>query len=119
MTSVVERISGEGPVFSVEFFPPRDAEDEQRLWRAIRDLDTDTDHLVRKLRAGADFGIAQLFFQPEDFLRLRDRLAARGCDAPMLPGVMPLTTVRTLRKAVELSGAEVPPAVAARLDPYV
>jgi methylenetetrahydrofolate reductase (NADPH) len=83
------------------------------------DVDTDTDHLVRKLNAGADFAIAQLFFQPEDFLRLRDRVAARGCTAPLLPGIMPLTTPRVLHKSVELSGADVPPALAARLDPLV
>jgi methylenetetrahydrofolate reductase (NADPH) len=81
------------------------------------DVDTDTDHLVRKLNAGADFAIAQIFFQPEDFLRLRDRLAARACTAPILPGIMPLTTPRVLLKSVELSGAPVPPALAARLDP--
>src|ERR1700716_3614976 len=39
MTSVVERLSGPDPVFSVEFFPPRDAADEQRLWLAIRQLE--------------------------------------------------------------------------------
>jgi methylenetetrahydrofolate reductase (NADPH) len=83
------------------------------------DLDTDTDHLVRKFRAGADFGIAQLCFRAEDFLRLRDRVAARGCDVPLLPGIMPLTTPRTLRKAGELSGAAVPPEMAAALDPFV
>jgi methylenetetrahydrofolate reductase (NADPH) len=83
------------------------------------DVDTDTDHLVRKLNAGADFAIAQIFFQPEDFLRLRDRVAARGCAAPLLPGIMPLTTPRVLHKSVELSGAPVPPALAARLDPLV
>ncbi|HEY0636511.1 MAG TPA: methylenetetrahydrofolate reductase [NAD(P)H] [Pseudonocardiaceae bacterium] len=81
------------------------------------DLDTDTDHLVRKIRAGAEFAIAQLFFRADDFLRMRDRLAARGCDVPVLPGVMPLTTPRTLRKTVELSGTPVPPELAARLDP--
>lgn len=83
------------------------------------DLDTDTDHLVRKIRAGADFAIAQLFFRAEDFLRLRDRLAARDCDVPVLPGVMPLTTPRTLHKTVELSGCAVPPEVAERLMPHV
>jgi methylenetetrahydrofolate reductase (NADPH) len=81
------------------------------------DLDTDTEYLVRKFRAGADFAIAQLFFEAEDFLRLRDRMAKRGCDAPLLPGILPLTTVRTLRKTVELSGADVPPSVARRLEP--
>ncbi|NUT46515.1 MAG: 5,10-methylenetetrahydrofolate reductase [Saccharothrix sp.] len=82
------------------------------------DLDTDTKYLVRKLRAGADFAIAQLFFQPEDFLRLRDRVAALGCDTVLVPGLMPLTTARTLTKTVELSGSSVPDAVARRLDPY-
>jgi methylenetetrahydrofolate reductase (NADPH) len=81
------------------------------------DLETDTDHLVSKLRAGADFAIAQLFFEADDFLRLRDRVAARGCDALLLPGIMPLTTPRVLAKSVELSGAQVPSALAARLDP--
>ncbi len=81
------------------------------------DLDTDTRYLVRKLNAGADFAIAQLFFQPEDFLRLRDRIAAAGCDTPLLPGVMPMTTPKVLAKTVELSGSAVPPAIAARLDP--
>lgn len=67
------------------------------------DPDTDLRHLVAKVRAGADFAISQLFFEAETFLRLRDRLAAR-VDVPLLPGIMPLTTRRTLRKAVELSG---------------
>lgn len=81
------------------------------------DLDTDTKYLVRKLRAGADFAIAQLFHQPEDFLRLRDRVAALGCDTVLLPGLMPLTTPRTLAKTVELSGADIPVEVSRRLDP--
>jgi methylenetetrahydrofolate reductase (NADPH) len=82
-------------------------------------VDTDTKHLVRKLRAGADFAIAQLFFEPEDFLRLRDRVDALGCDTTLLPGLMPLTTPRTLAKTIELSGADVPASVARKLDPFV
>jgi methylenetetrahydrofolate reductase (NADPH) len=81
------------------------------------DVDTDTRYLVRKLRAGADFAIAQLFFTADDFLRLRDRVAAAGCDATMIPGVMPLTTPRTLAKTVELSGASAPRALLDRLEP--
>jgi methylenetetrahydrofolate reductase (NADPH) len=81
------------------------------------DLDTDTEFLVRKLRAGADFAIAQLFFEADDFLRMRDRVAARGCDALLLPGVMPLTTPKILTKSVELSGAQVPGWMADRLGP--
>jgi methylenetetrahydrofolate reductase (NADH) len=239
MPTVIERLRTDRPVFSVEFFPPRDEADEQRLWQSIRDLepldpafvsvtygaggssrdrtirttgrvatetglvpmahltavshsvaelrnvigwyaavgvrnilavrgdppgdpnaewiahpegltyadelvrlvrelgdfcvgvsafpyghprssdvDTDTEYLVRKLRAGADFAIAQLFFAAEDFLRLRDRVAARGSDAALLPGLMPFTTTRTVTKAAELAGVDVPPALLARLEPF-
>jgi len=82
------------------------------------DPDSDLTRLLAKIRAGADFAISQLFLEPDGFLRLRDRLAAAGCDLPLLPGIMPLTTLRTLRRGPELSGAPVPAALAARLEPY-
>lgn len=81
------------------------------------DLESDTKHLVHKFRAGADFGIAQLFHEADDFLRLRDRLAKAGVDVPVLPGVMPLTTPRTLHKTIELSGAPAPERLLQRLEP--
>ncbi|MDT7705350.1 MAG: methylenetetrahydrofolate reductase [Pseudonocardiales bacterium] len=82
------------------------------------DIDEDAARLVAKVRAGADFAITQLFLEPEGFLRLRDRLAGAGCDVPLLPGIMPLTTVRTLHRGPELSGAPVPPALLEQLEPY-
>jgi methylenetetrahydrofolate reductase (NADPH) len=82
------------------------------------DLDADLARLLAKIRAGADFAISQLFLEPEGFLRLRDRLAAAGCNVPVLPGIMPLTTVRTLRRGPELSGAPLPDGLVARLDRF-
>jgi methylenetetrahydrofolate reductase (NADPH) len=82
------------------------------------DLDSDLSRLVAKIRAGADFAISQLFLEPEGFLRLRDRLAIAGCDVPLLPGIMPLTTMRTLRRGPELSGAPLPPALVERMERY-
>jgi methylenetetrahydrofolate reductase (NADPH) len=81
------------------------------------DLDLDTRYLVSKLRAGADFAIAQLFFEADDFLRMRDRVAAAGCDTILLPGLMPLTTTRTLAKTIELSGADAPKSLLERMEP--
>ncbi len=82
------------------------------------DAESDLARLVAKIRAGAHFAISQLFLEPEGFLRLRDRLAAAGCDAPLLPGIMPLTSVRTLHRGPELSGAPLPPGLAERLERF-
>ena len=81
------------------------------------DTEADTVRLLAKIRAGADFAITQLFLEPEGFLKLRDRLAAKGCDAPVLPGIMPVLSMKTLRRGPELSGSPVPPPVLDRLLP--
>jgi methylenetetrahydrofolate reductase (NADH) len=75
---------------------------------------SDTDHFILKCRAGADFAITQMFFDAEDFLRLRDRVAAAGGDTPILAGVMPVTHMSTIERSEQFSGAPFPPALAAQ-----
>jgi methylenetetrahydrofolate reductase (NADPH) len=72
----------------------------------------DVDFFLRKLRAGADFAITQMFFYPEDYLRLRDEVVARGSDVPIIPGIMPIISVPMIERAVLLSGCKFPPALA-------
>ncbi len=78
------------------------------------DIETDTSHFIRKCRAGADFAITQMFFDADEYLRLRDRVAATGCDAPIVAGVMPVTRMATIERSAQLSGAPFPPALLAR-----
>jgi methylenetetrahydrofolate reductase (NADPH) len=80
------------------------------------DIASDTARFVAKCRAGADFAITQMFFDADDYLRLRDRVAAADCDIPILAGVMPVTQISTIQRSQQLSGAPFPPALAAQFE---
>jgi len=68
----------------------------------------DIDNLKRKLDAGASRAITQFFFEAETFFRFRDRLAAAGVTAPVLPGILPVSNVGQARKFAAACGANFP-----------
>jgi len=80
------------------------------------DLATDRDRLVEKM-ALADFAATQFFFGVEEYLRLVDDLAERGMQKPVVPGIMPITTLASVPRMAEM-GAAVPPEMVARLESF-
>lgn len=68
----------------------------------------DIDNLKRKLDAGATRAITQYFFEPATFLRFRDRAAAAGINASIVPGILPVTNFSQVVKFSEMCGATIP-----------
>ena len=73
------------------------------------DADTDLDHLKRKVDSGVDFLITQLFFDNESFYRFRDRADAAGITVPILAGIMPILSVKQVKRFTVMCGATIPP----------
>ncbi len=70
--------------------------------------EVDLDNLKRKVGAGADFLITQLFFNNDDFFRFRDRVRAAGVTAPILAGIMPILAVKQVKRFTQMCGAALP-----------
>jgi methylenetetrahydrofolate reductase (NADPH) len=80
------------------------------------DLDSDLRNLKAKAEAGVDFLITQLFFDTEDYFRFVDRARAAGIRVPIVPGVMPVTTIGQLDGIFKRCGASIPNALRRRLE---
>lgn len=70
--------------------------------------EADLDNLQRKVEAGGDVVITQLFYQNADFFRFRDQCEARGITAPLVPGILPVTNLAQIRRIASLCAACLP-----------
>jgi len=68
----------------------------------------DLENLKRKVAAGGDVVVTQLFYDNADFFRFRDRSAALGITAPIVPGIMPVTNYAQIRRIAGLCKARLP-----------
>jgi methylenetetrahydrofolate reductase (NADPH) len=79
-------------------------------------VDADLENLKRKVDAGARRAITQFFFDTDIFLRYRDRCAAAGIRASLVPGILPITRFPQLLRFAERCGASVPAWLRQRFD---
>ena len=75
------------------------------------------DNLKAKIDAGADYICTQLFFDNHDFLDFRDRCALAGISVPIIAGIMPVTSLGSMKRMAELAaGARYPAKLMKALD---
>jgi methylenetetrahydrofolate reductase (NADPH) len=83
--------------------------------REAPSLKIDLENLKRKVDAGADAIVTQLFYDNDDFFRFRDACVARGIDIPIIPGMLPVTSLQQIQRIASLCGAKLPTPFIARL----
>ena len=81
-------------------------------------LEIDLENLKRKVDAGADVVLTQLFYDNEDFFRFRESYDALGIKAPLVPGILPVTNLAQIRRITSMCGAKLPCQLVSRLEQY-
>jgi len=70
--------------------------------------ESDLQNLKRKVDAGADVVITQLFYDNQDFVRFRERCTSIGISVPIVPGILPITNLSQIQRITKLCGAKLP-----------
>ena len=79
-------------------------------------LKADMINLKRKVDAGADFIITQLFFNNDAFYNFRDQAIALGIHAPILPGIFPILNYNQISRIASLAGVRIPPRLREKVE---
>jgi methylenetetrahydrofolate reductase (NADPH) len=85
--------------------------------RDAPDLDHDAAVLKAKYDAGAEFAITEMVLRADDYVGLVRRAAEVGADFPIVPGIMPILNLNSMRTMVRLSGREMPQETLDRILP--
>ena len=85
--------------------------------RDAESLEADALALKSKYDAGAEFAVTEMVLRVGDYVGLVERAAALGVDFPIIPGVMPILNLASMRRMVHMSGREMPDETLARIMP--
>jgi len=112
---LVELITAEFPEFGVAVAGYPEVHQE------APDADVDLENLRRKVDAGANVVITQLFYDNVDFYAFRERYDQMGIGVPLVPGILPVTNLAQIQRITSLCGAQLPgdfvQALTAQSDP--
>jgi len=76
----------------------------------------DWGHLKRKIAAGADYVLTQLFFDNADYFEFRDEMTQKhGVEIPLVPGIVPILSASQIQRFTTMCGARIPARLAAKL----
>jgi methylenetetrahydrofolate reductase (NADPH) len=79
-------------------------------------LDIDLANLKRKVDAGAAFVTTQLFFDNAAYYRFVEKCRAAGITIPIVPGIMPVLSLKQIQRMTAMGGGALPPTLLARLE---
>jgi len=83
-----------------------------------KSADADLQAFAAKVRAGANSAITQYFYNTDAYFRFVDDARKLGVDAPVVPGIMPITSSTQLMRFSDACGAEIPRWIRLRLQGY-
>ena len=78
------------------------------IHRECESLEQDLKNLKRKIDAGSDAIITQVFFNNDHYFKFVEKATALGINAPIIPGILPITSLTQIERMVSMCGAEVP-----------